>query len=174
MFIGATSQSVAELLPYFIWLGLAHEKFAVVIAIISVVCLFSFYSLASYKECRNYTWLNESYRNEHFSDAEEKCDKASGWYRFGGKAGNKMTTSCLAGKRQCGTLVPGWLKGAHPSVNDGIVLRNACFKLWGRCCRMEILNIKVLNCGPYYIYFLRPIRFTFNSQCNARYCATFN
>ena len=39
------------------------------------------------------------------------------WYRFTGAAVDRMPTSCVPINR-CGTHVPGWLAGSHPSHEE--------------------------------------------------------
>ncbi|KAL9973652.1 hypothetical protein ACROYT_G020133 [Oculina patagonica] len=119
-------------------------------------------------ECSNYTFLNESNRAKTYNDNSTLlCDKElSGWYRFGGEAGNQMADSCVSRRHQCGAGMPGWLNGSHPSVADGVVRRNVCFHLStsGECCRRST-QIGVRNCGKFYVYELNP-----PPVCNARYC----
>jgi len=105
-------------------------------------------------ECKSYTQLSESNRNTKFNDGNgnvELCDGGMGdkWYRFTGGAGTRMPTSCPA-EYACGTDAPGWMNGAHPSVQEGIVSRQVCYH-WGGCCNWSN-TIQVRNCGPYYVY----------------------
>ena len=88
----------------------------------------------------------------------------SGWYRFGGEAGNQMTESCV-NTGHCGTDEPGWLNGSHLSVPDGVVKRKVCFYWPENCCRRSIY-IHVRNCAGFYVYKLRPLA----SEYNLRYC----
>ncbi|CAB4015532.1 Hypothetical predicted protein, partial [Paramuricea clavata] len=72
------------------------------------------------KECFVYTWLNESNRNEKYLPRERHCDSSlsTGWYKFGGGAGIKLSTTCYNGPI-CGTTAHGWLSGGHPTVAEG-------------------------------------------------------
>ena len=123
-------------------------------------------------ECLNYTFLNESNRARTFysSSFYEKCDSSlDGWYRFGGSAGDHMADSCIP-RSHCGTDMPGWLNGSHPTVADGAVNRSVCFSaacpLPDRCC-YNSANITVRNCGGFFVYKLkRPP----SSKNKARYC----
>ena len=66
----------------------------------------------------------------------------------------------------CGTTWPGWLDGAHPTVEDGKVVRKVCFSdLYARCKYLNWIFVK--NCGSYFIYNLQRI-----SSCDLRYCGT--
>ena len=97
---------------------------------------------------------------------EEWCDRQlDGWYRFVGAAGTKMPTTRVPAYR-CGTTYSGWLNGAHPTVENGEVLRAVCFSDISTGCRYKT-QISVKNCSSYYIYKLyKP------SQCPLRYCGT--
>ena len=69
-----------------------------------------------------------------------KCDHNlnSGWYRFLNISGITMPTECPP-RYTCGTLYPGWLKGDHPTVDEGEVKRAVCFsKGLGRCCKVFV------------------------------------
>ena len=69
----------------------------------------------------------------------------------------------------CGTHVPLWLHGTHPTVADGIVTREVCGKqpMPGTtdCCTYKD-RIQVKNCGNFYVYRLQPTR-----GCSIAYCA---
>ena len=95
------------------------------------------------------------------------CDRQlrEGWYRFVGAAGTKMPTTRVPAFR-CGTNWSGWLITAHPTVEDGEVLRTVCFSDRATGCK-RLNGILVKNCGSYFIYYLlKP------SYCNSRYCGT--
>ena len=76
------------------------------------------------------------------------------WYRFGGAAGNQMAESCVDNSL-CGTYLPGWLNGSHPTVNEGAVQRRMCFRDYDDCCFFSTY-IRVRNCGGFYVYQLKP------------------
>ncbi|KAL9973653.1 hypothetical protein ACROYT_G020134 [Oculina patagonica] len=116
-------------------------------------------------ECSSYTFLNESNRAKTYYDSNTRLcdDELSGWYRFGGEAGNQMADSCVS-MRHCGAGLPGWLQGSHPSVADGVVSRRVCFRWYNYCCSRSIV-ILVRNCGSFYVYKLKP-----PPVCNSRYC----
>ena len=67
-----------------------------------------------------------------------------------------MPTTCPP-VRRCGTHAPGWIKGQHPSVADGEVTREVCYHWTNNCCRWKN-NIKVKNCGAFYVYELQKKR----------------
>ena len=84
-----------------------------------------------------------------------------------------MPTSCPA-RMSCGTVVPIWMNGTHPSPSDGVVTREACGNFENHdagyqqsfpCCEMKS-TIAVKNCGSFYVYFLRP-----PVSCPQAYCA---
>ena len=80
-----------------------------------------------------------------------------------GKTGNHISEYCVP-INHCGTHAPGWLNGIHPSVQEGIVIRQVCYHWKGKCCKWKN-NIKIRNCGNYYVYHLvKP------PTCFLRYC----
>ncbi|PFX27882.1 Pancreatic secretory granule membrane major glycoprotein GP2 [Stylophora pistillata] len=95
-------------------------------------------------ECLRYKFLNESTRAITYSSKNRQalCDNRlpKAWYRFGGRAGDKMPEHCVD-KLSCGTHAPGWLSRNHPSVADGIVEATVCFH-WGSNCCFWSLHIK--------------------------------
>jgi hypothetical protein len=113
-------------------------------------------------------WLMDSDRRyDYYNSDYEKCDNhLNGWYRFGGGAGNQMSTG-YNGHGYCNTDYPGYLSGSHPGANDGIVTRTVCFYT-GISCGYST-SIKVINCaGLYYVYYLNGV-----PTCNERYCSTY-
>ena len=124
--------------------------------------------LQSLLGCSSYNFLNESNRAKTFKTPRPRdqwlCDDSlSGWYRFGGGAGNQMPKSCVA-MYHCGTAMPGWLNGSHPAVADGAVQRTVCFNAANNCC-YHSTNITVRNCGGFYVYRLKQ-----PPTCHLRYC----
>ena len=119
--------------------------------------------------CHHYKNLTEASRKITYvtPDGSELCDShlRGGWYRFVGAAGTKMPTTRVQAFR-CGTDWPGWLDGAHPTVEDGEVQRTVCFSDRLTGCRY-LTNIFVKNCRSYFIYKLFPSR-----SCFSRYCGT--
>ena len=99
------------------------------------------------------------------------CDRTiiqnGNWYRFSSQAGGEMPTTKPKIK-SCGTYVPIWLNGSHPTVEEGTVARKACANVHRKLplgCGFTY-NIQVRNCSGYYIYKLkRP------SNCYFAYCA---
>ena len=120
-------------------------------------------------ECQNYGSLNSHTRKITYSySSGSYCDSGigPGWFRFERSAGTRMPTSCPPINR-CGTSATGWLNGGHPTVAEGQVSRTVCFHWNSRCCNWST-NIKVRNCGSYYVYYLSgtPV------GCSLRYCGT--
>ena len=76
-----------------------------------------------------------------------------------------MPTQCVPDFR-CGTVFPGWLKGGHPTQADGEVYSEVCFTRRADCCKKS-MNIKVKDCGSYFIYKLQKVY-----ACDLRYCST--
>jgi len=117
--------------------------------------------------CKNYETLTDAERKYDYETKDSKCDNTlNGWYRFQGAAGTKMVTTCTPMNR-CDADIPIWLSGGHPTVAEGTVTRKVCINMYEDCTCKESVNIKVKNCGSYYIYNLfHP------GKCNARYCST--
>ncbi|XP_078354042.1 uncharacterized protein LOC144638689 isoform X1 [Oculina patagonica] len=116
----------------------------------------------SYKELNTYDRLvGNSDQSSVLCDQRDLA--LPGWYRFTGEAGDHIPTKCPSTLR-CGTHAPGWLNGAHPSVADGVVTREVCYHWTNNCCQWKN-DIKVKNCGAFYVYELqRP------PACSLRYC----
>nr|XP_058972479.1 uromodulin-like [Pocillopora verrucosa] len=123
--------------------------------------------------CYNYRNLSDADRKSTYitPNGGEKCDGYYSslifgkWYRFAGDAGTKMPTQCVPDNR-CGAVYSGWLKGGHPTLADGEVFSKVCFTRGGDCC-MKSRDIKVKDCGSYFIYKLRKV-----PGCALRYCGT--
>ncbi|CAH3133210.1 unnamed protein product [Porites lobata] len=117
-------------------------------------------------ECQNYGSLY-SYTRKITDSSGGHCDNGivPGWFRFEGSAGTRMPTSCPP-RYRCGTQSTGWMNGGHPTVADGQVSRTVCFHWAAGCCQWST-NIKVRNCGSYYVYYLSGTPF-----CDLRYCGT--
>ena len=118
------------------------------------------------QECTSYSSLTSGDRKTTNIRKSCGCDSnLNGWYRFQGAAGTRMPTSCPPIWR-CSTAGSGWLNGAHPTVADGSVTRQACFHWDSNCCWKSI-NIEVRNCGSFYVY-----HFSGSNGCCHRYCGT--
>lgn len=124
----------------------------------------------SWTECSSYRVLSDGERSQNYQyrsvkGAKLTCDRwlPRDWYRFTGLAGDRMPNNSVPAYR-CGTLAPGWLRGAHPSVRDGAVSRTVCFYWGGNNCRWR-RRILVRKCGDFYVYKLQnaPV-------CKLRYC----
>ena len=129
--------------------------------------LYIFYLLSLVDVCQVYTVLEDVDRDINNVIQSIECDKnlKQGWYRFLNVPGIRMPTTCPP-KLRCGTYYTGWLNGAHPTVNEGIVTRDICIHK-SDCCSEMIFNIKVKNCGSFCVYHL-----TGGPTCPWRYCYT--
>ena len=105
-------------------------------------------------ECQNYWSLNNADRKRTYGNPNTYCDDGigPGWFRFEGSAGTRMPTSCPPTYR-CNTHATGWMNGVHPTAANGQVTRSVCFHWSNNCCHWST-NIKVRNCGSYYVYYL--------------------
>ena len=61
-----------------------------------------------------------------------------------------MATSCVP-SNHCGTLVPGWMAGTHPAVEEGVAKRFVCFSMKQICCK-AFVSMRVRNCSGFYVY----------------------
>ena len=105
------------------------------------------------KECSSYTWINDANRKKSFQDNNVVLTDnalATKWYRFSSAAGELMPETCVP-IRRCGTHAPGWLNGKHPTVAEGAVTRQVCYHWSNKCCMWKN-NIRVRNCGAFYVY----------------------
>ncbi|XDV15964.1 hypothetical protein PO909_015875, partial [Leuciscus waleckii] len=107
--------------------------------------------------CDNYTELNDTWRsinNTHRS--VRNCDRSvswSGWYRlFINNTSAHIPDTCVVYGR-CGTDIPLWIRGGHPTVTDGVVTRDVCGHWDNYCCYFGSFPIKVKACPDnYYVY----------------------
>ncbi len=132
-------------------------------------------TIAHNTQCHQpYTTLSEVWRstaNEIEKGDTPICDRNyivdDTWYRFNSSVGNEMPTT-NPGYRKCGTYIPIWMKGTHPTTNDGVIDATACAGVPRRRppgCGVSY-KIKVVNCAGYYLYRLKSPQ-----QCALAYCA---
>ena len=116
-------------------------------------------------ECNQYKILNDSDRRNDFGRGK-KCDRnlTEDWYRFSAGAGTSIATQCIPDAQRCGTDLTGWMDGAHPTVDEGVVSRKVCFSGYYECCYRHIM-INVRNCSSFFVYRLKPVQ-----VCHSRYC----
>ncbi|XP_021333735.3 uncharacterized protein isoform X2 [Danio rerio] len=98
------------------------------------------------------------------------CDRSvswSGWYRLLINGLNAEIPDTCVEKFSCGTHAPLWIRGGHPTVEDGVVTRDVCGHWDNYCCYYGSFPIRVKACpGNYYVYeLLKP------TTCNLAYCA---
>ncbi|KTF73705.1 hypothetical protein cypCar_00048292 [Cyprinus carpio] len=121
--------------------------------------------------CYNYTVLDEPWRAINNTNASvKKCDDSvtwSGWYRLFISGLNAYIPDTCVEIYSCGTDSPLWIRGGHPTVEDGVVTRDLCGYWENYCCFFVSFPIKVKACpGNYYVYELvSPTR------CPLAYCA---
>ncbi|XP_042621664.1 pancreatic secretory granule membrane major glycoprotein GP2-like [Cyprinus carpio] len=118
-------------------------------------------SYLSVDPCNNYTVLDEprrSINNTNFlqSPPSYKCDTSvtwSGWYRLfiNGLSAHMPETCVDIG--HCDTATTLWIRGGHPTVEDGVVTRDVCGHWNNYCCFFWSFPIQVKACpGNYYVY----------------------
>ena len=121
-------------------------------------------------ECEDgkYTIINDPRRstaNKEGNLCDKHLIKDNKWYRFISVAGGEMPTKALD-LNSCGTKIPIWMRGTHPSVEQGAVSRTACAKPFPSDKCVEQYNITVRNCTGFYIYQLKE-----PTECYSAYCA---
>ena len=94
--------------------------------------------------------------------------RGSAWYRFTMPAGTRIPESSPAINPgyHCGTVVPGWLSGKHPTSTAESVDVKYCFDYDGDSCKWSTEG-KITNCGGFFVYYLED-----TPACDLRYCAT--
>ena len=109
--------------------------------------------------------VNDSDRRNDFGGGK-KCDRnlTEDWYRFSAGAGTSIATKCISKGQRYGTDLPGWMDGARPTVDEGVVSRKVCFSGYQNCCYRHIM-INVRNCSSFFVYRLKPVQ-----VCHSRYC----
>ena len=120
-----------------------------------------------------YNTIDDPRRSTAYSNfsSAKLCDRSiirdNVWYRFSSEAGGEMPTTKPPFKT-CGTYVPIWLHGSHPTIKEGVVRRKACANVPGKPpfgCGFSY-DIQVRNCSGFYIYKLKkPL------HCYFAYCA---
>jgi len=127
------------------------------------------------QQCFNYKELNSPTRKRYFSTPSNgyHCDnlrhghtrdwKGAGWYRITGGAGTQLADTQVP-VRHCGTRMTGSLTGGHPSVEQGEVTRTVNFN-WDGSPAWTKTTINVINCGPYYVYYLVETPVCSNGYC---------
>ena len=127
-------------------------------------------TLLTGSECNNYSVDTEEDRSvlSPKGQSAHTCDHGTlvpGWYRFNGTAGSKLPSYCVQ-KKMCNTDATGWLNGAHPALQEGVVNRSVCFHWSSSCCKWTA-TIQVRNCGLFFVYKLVD-----PGYCHLRYCVT--
>ncbi|KAK3728246.1 hypothetical protein QZH41_019613, partial [Actinostola sp. cb2023] len=127
------------------------------------------------RECEGYTTLDSQDRSALYTNKPEAsetllCDgpdpdgvngnTVTAWYRFNGLAGSEMADQPIPHDK-CRTKRGGWFNGRYPNVTEGIVTRKAYF---GKN-DLDGVEMKVRNCGSFYVYKLGPV-----PGCRMRYC----
>ena len=120
--------------------------------------------------CNNYTNITEPTRSvDTKSNKSSLCDKGvftgNSWIRFTGSGGTTIPEYAPE-PDHCGTENPGWVQGDHPSVAEGIVQRELCFRLNQTYCHFRY-NVSIRNCGTFYVYKPPDIL-----QCQLRICTS--
>ena len=146
---------------------------AVTLLLLFWVVMFSIcqYPVCAQNPCTSYSVLNDESRSVLKTSSSITRDYyISGWYRFMGKAGDRMVDypPTTASGNRCAAFMPGYLSGKHPRGSDGIVSRTVCFAYSASPCWTSTA-IQVKNCGNYFVYKLNRLT---NSRYYMRYCGS--
>ena len=80
------------------------------------------------------------------------------WYRVSGDAGNALASKIVPPQGSCGTGTQLYLADDHPDFGDGEVTQKVCaFRSPENACNQD-RDIKVINCGAFYVYKLVNLR----------------
>lgn len=127
---------------------------------------FHFVFVGNKTECVDHRTIDDDSRYYSYSASDNNKNDyyiPEGWYRFVTRT--RMNTNCVSpSNNYCNTYYVGYLSQNHPSVDEGIVSRKVCFRYSSSCCYYSTY-IKVLNCGSFYVYKLKP-----TPVSSARYC----
>ena len=121
-------------------------------------------------ECTSYKIINEQTRSvsNKIESSHALCDKgiltSESWVRFTGSGGTAIPNNPPQA-HHCGTNSPGWIRGAHPAVAEGVVRRKLCYRHNANECEFDSYEISIRNCGSFFVY--KPPDLT---QCYLRLC----
>ncbi|CAB3998715.1 onco -induced transcript 3 -like [Paramuricea clavata] len=146
-----------------------HNTLLLSAFIVFLSCVHSGLQASACKDVK-YTTIDDPRRSTAYTKTTNLCDigliRDNVWYRFSSEAGGEMPTTTPNTDR-CGTASPIWLRGPHPSVEEGVVNRTACTNVgYDNCLSKYSYAIKVRNCSGFYIYQLKEPK-----DCRSVYCA---
>ena len=127
--------------------------------------VFAFHSLLPGNPCADgsYQNLTDGDRSVSFIGHMDNCDDVDItnwdiWYRISGDAGNALASKTSPPRDSCGTETRLYLADDHPAYSDGEVTQKVCAsKSPGKACNNN-MDIKVINCGVFYLYKLGTLR----------------
>ena len=108
-------------------------------------------------ECTSYKTINDPTRSvsNQIESKDARCDRgiltSKSWVRFTGCGGTAIPNNPPQAYH-CGTNAPGWIRGAHPAVAEGVVKRKLCYRFNDSECHYGSYNISIRNCGSFFVY----------------------
>ena len=121
-------------------------------------------------ECTSYKTINDPTRcvSNQIESKNALCDRgiltSESWVRFTGCGGTAIPNNPPQAYH-CGTNAPGWIRGAHPAVAEGVVKRKLCYRFNDNECHYGSYKISIRNCGSFFVY--KPPDLT---HCYLRLC----
>ena len=132
-------------------------------------------ALKPHSACSQYNLLDQQWRKTSNIVSSTYCDGPSGssrsgfkvgWNRFDAAIGGSMPHACVERQYVCGAFRGGWFDGAVPTVVGVEIDAKVCFySRYGGCCATQV-DVKIVNCGAFNIYYLPQVPF-----CNLAYCS---
>ncbi len=121
--------------------------------------------------CYNYTVLDDPWRanSSRPSNPSSKCDTSVTWrarYRLFINGLNAQNPDTCVAQYSCGTNIALWIRGGHPTVEDGVVTRDICGQWNNYYCYVGSYPIQFKACpGHYYVYELVRPAFCISAYC---------
>ncbi|PFX12463.1 Uromodulin [Stylophora pistillata] len=113
-------------------------------------------------KCTNYTNITDPTRSvsNKVTYADAVCDEgifnSERWVRFTGSGGTAIPNNPPKAYH-CGTNSPGWIRGAHPAVAEGVVPRKLCYRHYDKECYFGSYEISIRNCEILDECFEKPV-----------------
>lgn len=143
---------------------------------ISLQLVYIFITDSLGQECRIYKTLETPERRitakQRAKPLSDDILKDNTWYRITAAAGNQVPENCV--KTGCSSLYKGWINGSLPTVDEGQLEREMCFSSNTNGCCKPSKEVRVRNCGGYYVFKFPALTVTEMKFCSSykhrQYC----